>query len=494
MHHQYSITYLLREHFVLLVGGGRVATRKINAILAVHPQMTIHVVAPEFSQTLRKLAQNAHLTLIERAFEPTDIIGAGLVFAATDHPEVNKRVIEAAQAQNVLVCCVDSQWQLGDFITPATTRVNDISVAISTGGTACRRARLIKQWASRHLQYATRPQFMVVGTDHNRTPLEEREKIQLNEVSRARILNQINLLSPIHEFMLLNTCNRFELYFVAPPNDTLKNLIPQILKLDTLDNTQYYAYEGDDAFRHFCKVTAGLYSQTPGENYITAQVKETLDYAVKNKYANRILQDITELTLHAARQIRNAVSSELKCTEIEDLVVKYIHTHAPKKKERTILVLGSGTIGNALIARLNTQKDRVTQLYYSTQPQHADKLNVHIAPLSKRDEYLPNADVVITALDSPNAVITCDLPSGLIPTQNALWIDLSIPRNIEPDIVKKHPQIRLINLDDLKHWYRREVCDMNKVFQIVDDTLLHEMETFNKIQISMQQAIESFIH
>src|SRR5581483_10821850 len=74
----------------------------------------------------------------------TDLDGAFLAVAATDHPDVNRAVAEAARARGVLVNVVDDPAAC-DFTVPATVRRGDITIAVSTGGRSPAFARHLRQ-------------------------------------------------------------------------------------------------------------------------------------------------------------------------------------------------------------------------------------------------------------------------------------------------------------------------------------------------------------
>jgi len=115
---------------VVIVGGGAVAARKAAGILAAGGK-SVRAVAPkfvrEFPQEVEKKVGN---------FEPADLDGAGLVFAATDSAAVNDAVVAEARKKSILVQRVDGEESddPADFISPAVLRCGPIVVAVSTGG------------------------------------------------------------------------------------------------------------------------------------------------------------------------------------------------------------------------------------------------------------------------------------------------------------------------------------------------------------------------
>lgn len=128
----------LRGRDCLVVGGGPVATEKVQGLLDCAAAVT--VVAPEIDEQLRSLA----VQIVERPFEQSDLDGRILVIAATDDRSVNREVSRAAAARNLL-CNVADDPELCSFILPAIVRQDPIVVGVSTGGASPALAQRIRR-------------------------------------------------------------------------------------------------------------------------------------------------------------------------------------------------------------------------------------------------------------------------------------------------------------------------------------------------------------
>lgn len=118
----------LSEKRGLIVGGGKVALRKVQKLLPYGPKLT--VVAPEIGRQLRDIGG---LILRQRAFALEDMAACDFVIAATDDHELNHRIAEACQAQRLPVNVADSK-EMSSFLFPALVKRGDLSVGISTSG------------------------------------------------------------------------------------------------------------------------------------------------------------------------------------------------------------------------------------------------------------------------------------------------------------------------------------------------------------------------
>lgn len=147
----FSIEVNLEGKNVLVVGGGRIALRKVKTLLPTGARIT--VVAPQFDPEFENLSSKgearphtSHLiTLKNRPYEPLDLRGIFMVFICTDKPAVNAQVSNDARARRILVnnAC---DYLDGDFIVPARMDFGEnIAVTVSTQGRAPSLAKKLKQ-------------------------------------------------------------------------------------------------------------------------------------------------------------------------------------------------------------------------------------------------------------------------------------------------------------------------------------------------------------
>ena len=115
----------------LVVGGGKVAGRKVDGLLEAGAAVT--VVSPEATTHIQRLASQGRIALLQKAFSPDDLNGSFLVIAATGDAAVNGHVAAACRSQAILINVVDEPG-LCDFFLPAVLRRGALSIAIATEG------------------------------------------------------------------------------------------------------------------------------------------------------------------------------------------------------------------------------------------------------------------------------------------------------------------------------------------------------------------------
>lgn len=131
----------VEQQLCLVVGGGKVAARKVALLIRAGARITI--VSPELCDELRLLLDQGAITSVAREFQDGDLDDCVLVIAATDDKAVNRRVSELAKAQRIPVNVVDSP-KLCSFIMPSIIDRSPVQIAVSTGGASPVLARLLR--------------------------------------------------------------------------------------------------------------------------------------------------------------------------------------------------------------------------------------------------------------------------------------------------------------------------------------------------------------
>ena len=137
----YPILVDLQGKRALVVGGGKVAQRKIETLL--EHGASVQVVARELTATLEELRNHEEIDFLGDEFSEVFLEGAFLVFAATDDASLNRRVSQAAQQRGLLVNAVDQPADC-NFIVPSVLARGDLLIAVSTSGKSPAFARKVR--------------------------------------------------------------------------------------------------------------------------------------------------------------------------------------------------------------------------------------------------------------------------------------------------------------------------------------------------------------
>lgn len=121
----------MQDRVVLIVGGGRVATRKAETLLKAGAE--VRVVSPAISEELAAHEKAGEIKVRIKAFSPPDMEGAFMVITATDDTATNGAVAAEAKRRGILIAVTDAPEE-GDCMFPAVLRRGGLEIAVSSGG------------------------------------------------------------------------------------------------------------------------------------------------------------------------------------------------------------------------------------------------------------------------------------------------------------------------------------------------------------------------
>ncbi len=156
----YPMFVNLTDRPVVLVGGGEVASRKAEALLAAGADLT--VISPELCPSMQSMPQAGEFHYIPRPYQKGDLEGAWLAVAATDDVGCQEMVFQEAQERRIF-CNVVDRPQLCSFIVPSQVRRGPLTIAISTSGCSPALARSIRKELSQRFSQAYGPYVELLG-------------------------------------------------------------------------------------------------------------------------------------------------------------------------------------------------------------------------------------------------------------------------------------------------------------------------------------------
>ncbi|UCH79791.1 MAG: bifunctional precorrin-2 dehydrogenase/sirohydrochlorin ferrochelatase [Nitrospiraceae bacterium] len=194
----------LKDKPTVVIGGGRVAERKVRSLLQAGAQ--VRVISPEITEGLAKLRKQGLLKHVKRTYRKGDLKNAFMVIAGTSSSTVNKKIAEDAE---YLVNVIDAPLE-GNFIVPSLIRKGALTIAISTEGTSPAVSRKIRKeietlYGKEYSQYL---KFLETVRQKTLTTVKDSRK-------RKRILNYLasdNILHLLRNKGLKETCTEIKIY------------------------------------------------------------------------------------------------------------------------------------------------------------------------------------------------------------------------------------------------------------------------------------------
>jgi len=145
----------LKDKLCVVVGGGRVAERKIRTLLKAGA--IVRVIGPEFTGSLSRMEKPGKMVFCSRTFRKGDLKGAFLAIAATGDRGTNERVYHEASERRIPVNVVDDPSHCS-FIVPSLVERGDLLVAISTSG----QSPALAKWLRQKLQKEIGPEYAFI--------------------------------------------------------------------------------------------------------------------------------------------------------------------------------------------------------------------------------------------------------------------------------------------------------------------------------------------
>ena len=158
------VNLVLSGRTVLVVGGGRVATRKVDSFLDVGA--LVEVVAPEVSDTLAAYARTGRIEWTQRRFLRSDVDRAYFICAATGDPNVEHQVFESAERARRFANAADVPEACSATLM-ALHRDRDLIVAVGSNGRSPAVAKAVRDSIAEHLAHNAGEVLDVVAAERD---------------------------------------------------------------------------------------------------------------------------------------------------------------------------------------------------------------------------------------------------------------------------------------------------------------------------------------
>lgn len=200
----YPIMLNIQDKKVVIVGGGRIAYRKIVNLLQAGARIT--VISPAVHIKIEKLITENRIIWKKKAFESDDLECAFIVIAATNNEKVNAHVASSAGA-NQLVNIVDNQ-EISTFHVPAKLTRGDLTISIATSGASPTLAKVIRDELAlvydnsyeRYLEFLSQSRVMVKNSNCNPATKIQLLKVITGKAYRESVHMQQAFLEAIENF------------------------------------------------------------------------------------------------------------------------------------------------------------------------------------------------------------------------------------------------------------------------------------------------------
>lgn len=327
-----------------------------------------------------------------------------------------------------------------------------------------------------------------LSLNYRKATVEEREKVQFNEVELTEALHKLRTEKSILETVLLSTCNRTEVYIVSDQIHTGKYYAQSFLadwfsvELETIKKI-IDVKVGDEAIEHLFYVTAGLDSMVLGETQILGQIRDAFFKAQHEHTTGTIFNKLFKEAITVAKKghndtdiSKNAISTSYAAVQLvkkifdESRATKAVVIGAGEMSEQSVLNLTSNGITDVTI--INRSIDNAKKL--------AEKFGCSYRSMDELEDSLLDTDLVISSTSSRNYVITKEMLQDIQEKRSArplILIDIAMPRDIEQSTAQ-YDNVYMYNVDDLQG--------------LIDSNLQTRQQEAKKIEAMIVKARDDF--
>ena len=337
--------------------------------------------------------------------------------------------------------------------------------------------------------------IVLIGLNHTTAPLALRERLAIGDSALSDALAHFDQSSrhnshPVSEVIILSTCNRLEVYAVSngiiEGYETLVQFLSQSRQLAAEEFSDTLYFKADmEAVGHLMRVACGLDSMIVGEPQILGQVTAAYGTALSQRATGPVLNTLFQHATRAGKRAHTETAIGQYAASVPSAAATLAERIMNGLEGRVVLVVGAGEMAE-IAARALMERGAssiiVANRTYERGLALARRFNGEATTLERLAEALARADVVITATDAPDVVVTREKAAAAMaqrPERPMIILDIALPRDTEP-IVACVPGIRLFDIDDMREAVSDNIEARQKETPSVDAIASEETEAFSR--------------
>lgn len=323
----------------------------------------------------------------------------------------------------------------------------------------------------------------LVGWSYKTTPLEIREALSLPDDQLQEFSALIQEKFALNELVILSTCNRFEIYFVADsPKETAVNLTKQLEQSLLLPKLREYSQQSFnlDAMEHLFRVTSSLESMVLGEPQITGQVKTAFDQFAQSGFVQSTLNHVFPKAFSTAKKIRTETDIAKFAVSISFAAVELAKRIFSDLSRQTVMLIGAGEM--AELAAKYFMKNGVSKLLVTNRTfsralelaQQSQGVPIHFEQFPT---YLEDTDIIVGSTGAPQFVVTLEMVKQCLKNRRnrpMFFIDIAVPRDMDPRI-NSLSNVYCYDIDDLQNVVDQNQNERKKQAELAQEIIQAEV-------------------
>lgn len=319
----------------------------------------------------------------------------------------------------------------------------------------------------------------MIGCSHHDTPLEIREQVAFSSEQITQALWSLKEQFPDTEAVLLNTCNRVELYWGSShegkvaTQEAIERFLSEFHRVGLRTIQEHFKVRHDgQAVEHLFMVVSSIDSLVVGESQIPAQVRSAYDRSKLEGAAGAVMHSLFQHANQVSKRVTTETEIHRRRISVPSVAVSEVASEFYERfDDKNIVVIGSGQMGVETLQYLldagarnivivNRSLDKAQSV--ADQMSAAAQFELRAEPWDALDRLLVWADLVVSTTGAAEPIVTESRLKPILAKRsrpNLLILDLAVPRDFEPAIARL-PSVYLYSVDDLQ-----SVCQRNESFR-----------------------------
>ena len=291
------------------------------------------------------------------------------------------------------------------------------------------------------------------------------------------ILKWVMSQDRVEECAVLKTCNRVEVYVVAPRGE---KVLFDLAKKARVSSRIIDFHDHDESLLHLLRLASGLESMIIGEDQILGQMKELTQIAMKAGTTGWMLETAFKKAIQVGKRVRKETRINERSVSVGSAAVDLAEEILGDLKGKSVLVIGAGETGE-LISRALLSREigslAVTNRTLSSAVCLAESLGGEAVPFDDMPRRLHIADVVISATSAPHYILLkSDIEMAMADRSNKLLIiDIANPRDVD-QAAAEVSGVELHNIDSLKNISRENMMQRMAEAARVEEIITEELQ------------------
>lgn len=296
--------------------------------------------------------------------------------------------------------------------------------------------------------------FKALVLTYKTAPVALREQVSLNEEATKKLLHFIRDFTTATDVLVVSTCNRTEIYYLGEQNfsDTIFKGLSLIKNIGSEFEEHFTLFTGQTAVQHLFDVAMGLDAQVIGDLQISGQVKKAYQWSADENMAGPFLHRLLHTIFFVNKRVVQETSFRDGAASISYAAKELAEDLTIGIREPKVLVVGVGEIGQDFCLNLvNSRLGKVKILNRTLDKAEklANRCGFEFGGIDELAKEIANADVIVSSVSGTQPLITLELLMDIEIVSHKYFIDLSMPRSIDPAVEELTGAI-VYNLDDIR--------------------------------------------